>query len=98
MIERKYIRLRKDAVAEYRRIKTPFFYINLKPKEYTHYDYKSPFLHMCMFGSYLLPRGMTARHHGWKDGKKNHVFNKELEKLLDVANETIEDNVLRMKA
>ena len=97
MIERKYLRLRKGVVAEYRRIKTPFFYINLKPKEYAYYDYKSPFLNLGMFGGLIpLPKGTTFRYCGWKDKKGDHVIDKDVEKLLDIANGKVEDNILRL--
>lgn len=102
IIESKFIRLKKDHIAEYRRLVTPFFYINLKPREYRHYDYKAPYLDLGFFGVFRAPirtpSGEMVRYHGWKDKKDNRVIDKEIEKQLNLTNEKIEDNILRLKA
>ena len=98
MIEKKYIKLRKNVVAEYRRLATPFFYINLKTITYTHYDYRSPFLNMGYFGVIRLPEGQTVRNRGWRDEKGSAILNKDIEKKLDIANEKTDDNIVMIKA
>jgi len=95
MVEKKLVRLRKGVIAEYRRLVTPFFYIRLKTREYKRYDYMSYFANLGVLGCVELPRKL--RMQGWNDYKGNSV-SKELRSTLDVINERVEDNVLRISA
>ena len=93
MIDKKYERLSKGVVAEYRRLVTPFFYIRLKTRTYKYYERKSMF----MLGM-MLPKGHYYHLKGWEDEKLKHVYDDKLKKRLELANDQESNNVLKLRA
>ncbi len=90
-IEKKLCRLRHGVVAQYRRIATPFFVYNLKPKEYKRYEYKSH-----MFMGAVLPNDMTMIYKGWTDENDREIYDERLILLLEAENKKITDNIIRL--
>lgn len=87
MINKVYEKLRHNVIAEYRRIYTPFFYINLKPKVYTYKVRRGRFY------------GYPAVWKNWEcEGKDVSTFNKKFGELLDLNNDKPNTNVLKMRA
>lgn len=95
MIEKKYIRLRKDVVAEYRRIVTPFFYVNLKPITYTYRCTRLKFLALPFGDGLPIPPEIQPLDKRW-ESPKGRVTDEKLEKKLDIENEKPKDNLIRL--
>lgn len=92
MIETKLVRLRKDVVAQYRRIRTPWFCIDLKPKTYKRKEILVfpfvPFVHS----------HPDIKAKIWHTNKGERLYSSKLTKALDIANSKVTDNILRLKA
>lgn len=99
-IEKKYLRLRKDTVAQYRRIVTPLFYIKLKTKIFKRYENKSRVLIMPwpFLSAHLLPKGSEVIYKGWNDEKDNIVTDEKLKQRLELENDKVTDNVIHLSA
>jgi len=92
------VRLRKDTIAQYRRIRTPLFYINLKPRIFSRFEYKTRHFPATLFTpGFFLPPGHEMTIKGWKDAK-GKLVDTDLCKRLDIINSQPHDNVIRLQA
>lgn len=97
-LDKQYRRLRKDVVAEYRRIVTPFFFFRIKPIIYKRNEYKTRILGgRYMIPPILLPKSKAYIKVDWVDNKGNYAFG-DLKKRLEVENKKTASNVLKITA
>ncbi len=97
-VDKKYKRLRRDVVAEYRRIITPLFYLKLKPKVFKRRVYKS---YGIPGNAYVppmpLPPGEFIVRKEWND-ESGVRQNEKTSKHLDAVNSQAPNNILRISA
>lgn len=84
-IETKFDKLRQNTIAVYRRVLTPFFYVNLKTKTYKRSQWPVNFY------------GLIGVYTGWRCNG-DVVTDRELITKLDAANKRVTGNVLRIIA
>jgi len=89
IIESKFVRLRKNVIERHRRIRTPFFYINLKSIKYRFVTENVNHI----FGV-TVPDRINLIYERWVYGENKAVLDKKLIVELQKANEGITNNVL----
>jgi len=89
IIQSKFVRLRKNVIERHRRIRTPFFYINLKSIEY-----KFVTENVNHFFGVTVPDRINMIYERWIYKESKTVLDKKLIVELQKANKGITDNVL----